>query len=418
MKLYSAIIVQFVISGLIGLIIFSCTRKNEIVYQPVQGTTAMVGVMLSLSGGGSSSGESSQAALDLAVNDINGFMMACEAGFSVKLVVADTRTDTAEALVQIAQLYNQGVRVVIGPYSSAEVAAVKFFVDQHGMLLISPSSVAVSLAIPGDNVFRFVSCDLIQGEAMSKMLTGDGIRLVIPLVRNDLWGADLLTATATEFSKTGGMFAEPMFFDPASGPSPEQLNQLNTLVINTFHQYSPDEVAVYLLSFGEGTTILRRASGYNGLDSVDWYGGSAYALNGTVKSDTQASQFASGHNFPCPLYGLAPGARSKWEPLMQRIEAVIHRQPEVYALTAYDALWVAALSLNLTGLNPDIEHLKTVFTHQASIFSGVTGNTILNDAGDRAGGNYDFWAIRPINEGFDWKVVAGYNSDTGILTRY
>ncbi len=404
-------------SGILILLI-SCSRKNEITYQPLSQKIVTAGALLSLTGGGSSSGESSQTALSFAVADINAYMAACGIPFRIQIVVADTKTDTSVALAEIKKMYDQGIRVVIGPYSSAEVAAVKPFVDRHGMLLVSPSSVAVSLAIPGDNVFRFVSCDLIQGEAMSEMLTEDSIKLLVPLVRNDLWGSDLLTATANEFSRSGGQLTEPLLYDPASGPSPEELNQLNTVVLNAFAEYPAEQVAVYALTFGEGTTILRRASGYSGLDSVKWYGSSAFALNGSVKSDTQACQFAIGHGFPCPLFGLDAASRSKWEPLIQRIEASIHRQPEVYALTAYDALWVAALSLNLAGATTDIKHLITVFTHQASLFSGVTGNTALNESGDRAEGNYDFWGVHHAGSGYDWKVMANYNSATGVLTRY
>ena len=84
-----------------------------------------------------------------------------------------------------------GIRIVLGPDSSAEVEAVKAYADENGILLISPSSTAISLAIPGDNVFRFVPDDTQQAETIATLMWEDGIRAVIPIWRGDTWGDDL-----------------------------------------------------------------------------------------------------------------------------------------------------------------------------------------------------------------------------------
>jgi branched-chain amino acid transport system substrate-binding protein len=138
-----------------------------------------------------------------------------------------------------------------------------------------------------------------------------------------------------------------------------------------------------------------------------------------IKDNTyNAAHFAETHNFPCPIFGLDESAKSKWGPLVERIKTAIGRQPEVYALTAYDALWVLALSAVSAGKDTGITNMKNIFVLQASNFFGVTGNTRLNENGDRAEGNYDFWAIRPIGPALDWRKTAQYNSATGVLTRY
>lgn len=70
----------------------------------------------------------------------------------VKLIIEDTKTDPEVALEKLRNLSEMGIRVVIGPDSSAEVEAVKAYADENGILVISQSSTAISLAIPGDNV--------------------------------------------------------------------------------------------------------------------------------------------------------------------------------------------------------------------------------------------------------------------------
>ena len=51
------------------------------------------------------------------------------------------------------------------------------------------------------------------------------------------------------------------------------------------------------------------------------------------------------------------------------------------------------------------------------IVFGATGNTKLDENGDRAVGNYDFWAVKHDSTGYNWKRIAKYNSVSGTLVR-
>ena len=404
---------------LIVLIILSAAgcRKNEPVYQSVPRSEIKIGALLALTGTGYSSGQCLESSLELARQDIQEYYESIGIKCSVILVIADTKTDTAEALVQLKRFYDQGIRLVIGPYSSGEVHALKSYAGAHNMLIVSPSSVAVSLAIPGDNVFRFVSNDVIQGEAMNKFLLSDNIKVIVPLIRDDLWGTDLLDATRKNFVASGGKVTEPVKFDPALVDFSSVLHQVETRVSAELILHNPDEVAVYMLSFSEGDKILREAIQYPTLSNVSWYGGSAFAQNASVLNDTNAAQFACSHGLPCPVFGLDDAAKDKWIPLIDRIRSDIGRNPDVYAITGYDALWVGVRTYLSTGPTPDITLLKKVFTSESGNFFGASGNTLLNENGDRAYGNYDFWSVRNDQTGFEWKRVAKYNSVTGVLTR-
>jgi len=403
--------------GLIFLLTTGCCKPKQMNYEPVRNTGINVGVLLSLTGSGSSSGESSQAALQLARTDIQNWFSTLHIPLGLTLFVEDTRTDTAMALQKLKTLYSQGIRWVIGPYSSAELAHIKPFADQHGILVISPSSVAVSLAIPGDNVFRFVTSDRIQGEAMTALLTNDTIRQLIPMVRDDVWGNDLLQATASDFTAQGGSVSDPVKFNVTGNDLAEAVTRLDNAVGEALEGYAPSEVGVYMLSFSEGTQILKAAQGKENLKKVRWYGGSAFAQNSTVLTDTAASGFASSHGLPCPVYGLDESARYIWEPLRARITGMIGHPPDVYALTAYDALWVVVRTALALGPDIKIERMKQFFIDEADHYYGASGNTRLDVAGDRAEGNYDFWALNPFPGGVEWKRIAWYNSATGTLVR-
>ncbi len=54
-------------------------------------------------------------------------------------MVEDTRTDPATSLEKLHDLAAKGVRIVIGPATSAELKDLQDYADEKGILLISPS---------------------------------------------------------------------------------------------------------------------------------------------------------------------------------------------------------------------------------------------------------------------------------------
>ncbi|MEI7895413.1 MAG: ABC transporter substrate-binding protein [bacterium] len=392
-------------------------NKQKVSYMPYGGQEIRVGVLLPLTGTGYSSGQGMKASLELALQDINGYF--AEDGIQEKLVlsIVDTKTDTAEALKQLKIFFENGIRLVVGPYSSAELAHIKAFADSHGILVVSPSSVAVSLAIPDDNIFRFVTSDVIQGRAMSKMLSEDNIKVILPLIRDDVWGNDLVAATSNDFIKGGGSVQPPVRYAPGTADFSGVLEQLDVELASELTHHNPNEVAVYMLSFAEGTQIMAQARQHAHLNNVYWYGGSAFAQNASMLGDTNAALFAYTHGLPCPLFGLDDGAVNKWQPLKDRILSVIGRNPDVYAFNAYDALWVLVRAYRAGGYDLSIEPLKKIFVNEADNYFGTSGNTQLDVNGDRAYGNYDFWAVKTDSAGYCWKRVARYNSLHGTITR-
>jgi branched-chain amino acid transport system substrate-binding protein len=402
---------------LLSILVSGCSKNEPSRYAPIPAKEIRIGVLLALSGSGFSSGESAAVALELARTDIQFFFES--AGIQEKLVldIVDTKTDTAEALKQLAAFYDKGIRLVIGPYSSAELAHIKNFADSHGMLIVSPSSVAVSLAVPNDNIFRFVTSDVIQGKAMSKLLVEDKIKVVVPIIRNDVWGNDLIAATAGAFEKTGGIVQPPVKFEPGTVDFENVLDELDNAVAVELEHHNPNDVAIYLLSFAEGTRIVAEAKKHANLNYVYWYGASAFAQNVSALNDTNAALFSYTHGLPCPLFGLDDAAKFKWEPLRERIQSVTGRVPDVYSFSAYDALWVLVKAYRSAGGNVSIDLLKSAFVYEADNYYGVSGNTQLDENGDRAFGNYDFWAIKSDTLGYAWKRVARYNSLNGTLLR-
>lgn len=78
-------------------------------------------------------------------------------------------------------------------------------------------------------------------------------------------------------------------------------------------------------------------------------------------------------------------------------------------------LWHAATAIQKSAA------FKSSFVKNAESYFGATGWTVLNAAGDRKYGNYDFWAVTETDETYSWEMVATYLFDpagTGDLVRY
>lgn len=92
----------------------------------------------------------------------------------------------------------------------------------------------------------------------------------------------------------------------------------------------------------------------------------------------------------------------------QKINEEIGHPHRSYAEVAYDALWIMALSNDKVGVQADTDTRRRTLIETASSFDGITGNTILNNAGDRNEGSYDFWAITRKEDSrirYEWQRV-------------
>nr|QNO55622.1 hypothetical protein JLLEDACL_00021 [Methanosarcinales archaeon ANME-1 ERB7] len=381
---------------------FLRTPAPEVAPQP----EVVLGALLPLTGALSSSGESTQAALELAVEDINEYLSSIGSKTSVRLIIEDTETDPAVALEKLQNLAGKGVKIVIGPDSSTEVEAVKTYANENNILLVSQSSTAPSLAIPGDNIFRFVPDDTHQAEAIALLMWEDGVRAVIPLWRGDVWGADLSEATEGSFEELGGTVIDGIMYSSTSEDFSAELESLSSKVSQAIAQYGDvNSVGVHLMAFEEVVPIFIQAQNDTVLSSVKWYGSDGTAMSNVLISNAHAAQFAVRLGFPNPIYGEKCGV------VKEQIQEKIGRYPEADALAAYDALWVAAKTYLAAGGTTDTEALKKALRQEAEQYTGATGWTVLNEAGDRKVGNYDFWAVQEEDGFFQWGCVARYQVD-------
>ena len=137
------------------LLALACSRsKSSKLAKHSEIERVKIGVLASLNGSGFSLGRNTVAALQIAARDLKNIGPQYRP-VRFRFLVRDTQHDPSRALDAIQDLNARGVKIIIGPQTSSEVAMIKPFADAHNILVISQGSTASSLAIPGDNIFRF-----------------------------------------------------------------------------------------------------------------------------------------------------------------------------------------------------------------------------------------------------------------------
>ena len=380
--------------------------------------TLKLGGLLSLTGNWQTLGESSQIMMGFAQEDLNLYLKQHGSNKRIQLMIRDTQLQPDIALKQYKALVTDGAVSVIGPQSSSEVAALVNEVSKRKVPIISQGSTASSLAFPNDHIYRMVPNDRHEAEALMALLKHRGVKTLIPAWRADTGNQGLHDSLQSQFTESGGtMLAGVRYstddqqdFDPVVAELDRQL-QSALLAKGAVTA----ETAIYLAGFDEVARLMDAAVGYPRLKQVKWYGSDGVANSAALLNDPIASQFAMDVGYPNPNLGLPSMAAEKWIPLSDRYYAKTGQRPDAFALAAYDATFVAGLNASYRKQAPRNSR-QDIFAETADITFGATGWNRLDADGDRAYGDFDFWAIRLNAQGQrEWTVVCHYDSLTGEL---
>ncbi|MGA7141907.1 MAG: ABC transporter substrate-binding protein, partial [Nitrososphaeraceae archaeon] len=386
-------------------------NSNNVIFNEDHGKKEfVVGAILPFTGSLSSLGKSVKIALENAENDVNKHFEEMNSSSHFRLLMVDSKTSPEESLVAIKKLHENGAKIIVGPATSTAVSAVKGYADANNIILISYSSTSPLLSIKGDNLFRLVPDDTYQGKIIAQRMINDGIKVIVPFWRSDIYGNELYNSTKSNFEKLGGKVEEGINYHPYTGKFATSLHRINFIMWNqdleklsgivsdAVRKYGVHSVGVYIISYDEITPILIQAPLYGMLEKVRWYGSDSIAQNHHITKNVDSAMFAMKTNFTNPLYSIS-NETAESHALEKELEKKLHEAGSItYPAIAYDSYWIAALSLDKNStIISDKENFsksfKELLVETAESFGGMSGRIKLNAAGDRIGGNYDFWIV-------------------------
>ena len=370
--------------------------------------TIQIGGLLSLSGSGDSGGQM-DAAARLAIDDFNAYLNQNGALWSLEWVSGDDRTDPETALSIIQSMNLQGIDIVIGPDTSASLERIIDYAGANGMLLVSPSSTAPSLAIPGDAIFRLAPNDAGQGRALGKLLDSDGIGALVPFWRGDTYGDELRDAAARDFEGRGGVVQAGVRYDPTTPEHSLEVQLLNKYVAEATGRYGADRVAVLVIGFDEVESIIRTASQYDNLKSVRWYSNDAVDQRSALLEDRVFTEFLTDVEFRIVEFLVTNGELGGY--VRDAVAADFGEDVSPYVYPAYDAVWIVGKAIEAAG-GADTSMVKAALPGVASQYTGALSSTRLDGAGDLDLVNYSIWSV----EDGSWTAKTTYLGTHDLLT--
>jgi branched-chain amino acid transport system substrate-binding protein len=359
------------------------------------------------------SGRLVDVTLDIAEQEINAYLLGANLPYRIRIVQEDVGKSPERALAAVQRLAAQGVRVIIGPETSAQAAAALPYADANGITLLSYASTATSLSRPNDALFRLVPDDSQAAAALTAYLRTDGITTIVPIIRDDEFGNSFLRELTAVFSARGERVEEAVRYAPDTTSFEPVLQTLAERVSAASQRDGSQRVGVLLVAFEEVVTLFESAAQLPVLLTVRWYGTDGTAEVLALVDSPAAAQFAVTVSFPNPVFGEV-GSLEDYDAVASQVRALTGLAPTNFALVAYDAVFIAAIAAALAGGVNDVAAYRAALVQVANAYNGVTGRTILNANGDRDYGDYDFFAVRDIAGSFAWVRVARYVTEPGI----
>jgi branched-chain amino acid transport system substrate-binding protein len=336
------------------------------------------------------------------------------AGFTIKLVVEDTETKPETADAKLKSLHARGITLFIGPQSSGEIRRIKGYADANKILLVSQSSTAPDLAIPDDFVLRFCPDDTIQGPIGPRLAKALGATHIIYVWRGDAWGDGLYRTSSEEAKKLGLNIAGEIRYAPEKKEFSAEVATLADTVKKLINQgVDPKKIFIEYVAFGEAVAFMSAAADYPDLAKVRWFGSDGTALMAEILQDPKVSKFVADTKWVNPIFAASENEKTKR--VRDYVKQKLGREPDSYAYSAYDILWVYALTL-LQVQKVDADLIRKVMPEVARSYYGSVGPVILNKAGDLAGADYDLWVVQKVGDKYDWVKAGVYSFATGVFT--
>lgn len=382
------------------------------------GKTISIGELLDLSSDLSSQGKRAQISSGYAISDINSFLSTAGCNLKFTNVVDDYKLDSTVASSDLASLAAAGVQVVVGPLNSGAASTILQYADSNKIVLISPSSTSVALALPNDYLFRTAPNDRWQGQADARMMTDRGAKDLIIIQRHDSYGDALANATQAYFKLDGG-HVETTIQYPSTGVSDwtPTLNSLQTEFNTAMSTYPASQIAIDVIAFEEfGSMILKaHSSSYPSFpwSTLPWFGVDGQAQDAVIVNATYGGPVAQ-VKLPSTVFGFVNNTKTL--NLISRYSA--DHSPDfcdIYCLGAYDDVWLAALATMQAGTYSG-SAIQAAMTQVANNYYGVTGPTSLEASGDRVATVYGIWKVVAQGSSQTWVYAGSWDAFSDKVT--
>ena len=407
-RIYSLLVIM----GFLLTLGNSCKKSDDPAAPGAQ--TVNFGALLDLTVNDPENGLATKAAIQFALEDLNSYAAAAGRDVTFTSTFADTKMDTTVAMNLLKNMYEQGTSMFVGgPFSSSELKALMPFVNQNPLVVINSTSTAVGINYAGSHIFRIIADDSFQARALIKAAVTEGVKAIIPVMRNDIWGNSLLQGFTSGFLAEGGFIYPGATYATSETSFTSLANTINSQVTQAIATYGAENVAILALTYGEITGIMTAAIPFETLGLVKWYGCDGNAQLKTVISDNTIAAFAVKTGFMSPFMaiGSAWAAPDFAEQLSSKIVSQTGVVPGAFALSAYDATYIMGLAFLEVG-SADMARITEIIPLVCNSYAQMGISRKLNANNDLNEADYLFWKVFSGPDGYSWDKFATYMNVT------
>lgn len=333
------------------------------------GDTIKIGGLLEMTGGSASFGISSKNAIDLALNKINE--KGVLGGKKLSLVVADTKSEAAEATNGMQKLISQDkVVAVIGPNQSSAVIASGAINNGAKVLGITPMGtnpdVTVDPATKKTKEYSFRTCfiDPFQGTVMANFAAKDlNVAKAAVLVDNTSdYAKGLAQFFKENFLKNGGAIVAEEAYLQKDTDFKSTLTKIKAA--------KPD--FIYVPGYYQEVGLIVKQAREMGIN-VAIAGGDGWD---SAKLPEIAGKAALNNTYFSSLYSPDDASDLNKE-FVAEYKKAYNGNPDVFAALAYDSALLVARAIEDAG-SAEPAKIAAAMT-KISAFKGVSGEVVFNE---------------------------------------
>ncbi len=376
--------------------------------------TIYIGSLEPLTGGGDAVyGISFNQAVQLAVSQMNANLSAAGNKIQFKVAVGDDAGSPTQAASALSSMYSQdGIQVVIGPLTSAEVQGVLSTASTDHIVVLPPASTATSLRYPKSPTNYLVRPgqpgDQYEGAALAQTLEQLNVKNVVFIYRLDTSESGTYNYSSALLKGAGinvdGVSFQPQQTDYSSTVTTASADA-SALGNNTVVVCACDEVT-------EAQNIFQHAMSTN-LNGLRWFGIEALDTP-SLYTTAPYGTFMKDVNFT--ITTPAAFASPQLSYFNQTFYAMFHTYPEPYSNYAYDNAFIAMMAILMAGSNSGPAILSTVIL-AADHYFGATGTGIwLDNANAQTFAYYNIVEVVASGSSETTVQIGTYNGATNQVT--
>ena len=307
----------------------------------------------------------------------------------------------AEAALRGAHDGGRGPVLYVGPASDAALGGMAGYAAANGVVMISHSSAARSLAVEGDGIYRLEPGEAHAARVLAHMIARGGIDAVVPVVQEGLHGPGygLLGPLESDLVPFGIPVGRPVEFSDGGSAA----ESVGAAVAGAAGNGSV--AVVYVGSDSEFVALAGSAPAGGRMREAAWFAaggagagaGAGVAASPLVASDAAAAQFARDTRLSAVQFAVEGNAMTDY---IDRVSRGAPPGSSTPAYAAYEAARILGGALALAGGDPSGAGARVV--EAAALDGGPLGRIALDGNGDlRLPVTYGVWSVSGAPAGWE-----------------